>query len=163
LKKKKKGQIRAVIDTNLFISGFFANQGYTYQLQELWVKGAFELVVSEDILKEIKNTLLKPSIRDKLLLDIGEESEIIDLIKEKAVFVTEDLYKTDKIKKDYTDNKFLACALEAKADYIVSGDNHLLEIKHFHGIQIIDARSFVKKITEEYAKSRQQGDRSPAY
>ena len=147
MKKKKRQQFRAVIDTNLFISGLFAGKGYTSQLQNLWVSGAFELVVSEDILQEIISTLLKPHIRKKLHLLKGEEKQITDLIREKAVVVTEDLYKTDKIKTDLTDNKFLACALEGKADYIVSGDNHLLELKHFHGVQIIDAKTFVKKVT----------------
>lgn len=60
---KKKKQVRAVIDTNLFISGLFAKQGYTYDLQELWVNSAFELVVSEKILNEINITLQKPYIR----------------------------------------------------------------------------------------------------
>lgn len=143
--KKKKDQIRAVIDTNLFVSGLFADRGSAYQLQELWVKGAFELAVSEGILREVRRTLTKPSVGKKLRLKKEGIKGIIDLIKEKAVLVTEDLYKTDKIKKDYSDNKFLACGLEAKADYIVSGDNHLLEIKHFHGIQIVDANTFVKK------------------
>ena len=68
------------------------------------------------------------------------------MIREKAFTVTKDLYSTDKIIVDPDDNKFLACALEAKADFIVSGDNHLLEIKHYHGIQIVDAKSFIKKI-----------------
>ena len=71
---------------------------------------------------------------------------VISLIREKATMVTADLYQTDKIKTDPDDNKFLACALEVKADYIVSGDNHLLELKHFHGIQIVDAKAFVEKV-----------------
>jgi putative PIN family toxin of toxin-antitoxin system len=146
---KKKGKIRAVIDTNLFISGLFADQGNTYQLQELWVSGAFELAVSEDILKEIKNTLLKPHLRKIQFILNGEENEFIELIRERALIVTQDLFQTDRIKKDTSDNKFLACALESQADYIVSGDNHLLELKHFHGMQIVDAKTFVKKITAE--------------
>jgi len=146
---KKKKPVRAVIDTNLFVSGLFAAQGYSYQLQQLWVSGAFELAVSEEILKEIENTLLKPHIRKRLFLEDGEQESIISLIREKAFVVTADLYQTDKIKADPTDNKFLACALEVKADYIASGDNHLLELKHFHGIQIVDAKIFVKKIKEK--------------
>ena len=143
----KKGKpVRAVIDTNLFVSGLFANQGYSCQLQELWVAGAFELAVSEQILKEVENTLLKPHIRKRLLLEEDEQAVIISLIREKATVVTTDLYQTDKIKTDPADNKFLACALEVKADYIVSGDNHLLELKHFHGIQIVDAKAFVEKV-----------------
>jgi predicted nucleic acid-binding protein len=42
--------------------------------------------------------------------------------------------------------KFLGCAVEAKAQYVVSGDNHLLSLKHFHGIQIIDVAAFVQKM-----------------
>ncbi len=143
----KKKPVRAVIDTNLFISGLFAGKGYSSQLQDLWVSGAFELAVSEKILKEIENTLLKAHIRKRLLLEDGEEASIISLIREKATVVTADLYQTDKIKTDPSDNKFLACALEVKADYIVSGDNHLLELKHFHGIQIVDAKAFIEKVT----------------
>jgi len=142
----KKKPVRAVIDTNLFISGLFAGKGYSSQLQDLWVSGAFELAVSEKILKEIENTLLKPHIHKRLFLEDGEEVSIISLIREKAFVVTADLYQTDKIKTDPSDNKFLACALEVKADYIVSGDNHLLELKHFHGIQIIDAKTFIEKV-----------------
>lgn len=144
---KKRKPVRAVIDTNLFISGLFAAQGYSYQLQQMWVAGAFEFAVSEEILKEIENTLLKPHIRKRLFLEDGEQASIISLIREKATVVTADLYQTDKIKKDPTSNKFLACALEVKADYIVSGDNHLLELKYFHGIQIVDAKAFVEKVT----------------
>ncbi len=144
---KKKKPVRAVIDTNLFISGLFAGKGYSSQLQDLWVSGAFELAVSEMILKEIENTLLKPHIHKRLFLEDGEEASIISLIREKAFVITADLYQTDKIKTDPSDNKFLACALEVKADYIVSGDNHLLELKYFHGIQVVDAKTFIQKVT----------------
>jgi len=95
---KNKKQVRAVIDTNLFVSGLFSEQGYTYELQQLWVKGAFELAVSEKILKEIKATLLKPYIQKQLFNYQGEEEEIIELIREKAFVITEDLYETDKIR-----------------------------------------------------------------
>jgi putative PIN family toxin of toxin-antitoxin system len=144
--KKKKGRIRAVIDTNLFVSGFFAAEGCTCQLQELWITGAFELVVSGKILAEIENTLGKPAIQEKLFLIPDEEEHLLDLIREKALIVTADRYETNRITQDPTDNKFLACALEAGAHYIVSGDRHLLDIKHFHGIQIVEARAFVQKL-----------------
>ena len=146
---KRRKPVRAVVDTNLFVSGLFATQGYSSQLQQLWVSGVFELAVSEQILKEIGNTLSKPHIRKRLFLENGEQETIIGLIRERATVVTEDPYQTEKIKKDPTDNKFLACALEARAGYIVSGDNHLLELKHFHGIQIVDAKAFVGKVTAE--------------
>jgi uncharacterized protein len=144
---KKNKQVRAVIDTNLFISGLFADKGVTCQLQEFWIEGVFELTVSESILNEIENTLLKPYIRKRLFIRAGDETMITDLIREKAFVVTPDAYTTDKITEDPADNKFLACALEAKANYIVSGDKHLLALKHFHGIQIVDAKAFVEIVS----------------
>ncbi len=146
----KNKTFRAVIDTNLFVSGLFAQKGYAYQLQELWLAQAFELVVSDQILAEIKATLQKPYLHDKLFVHEDEEDEIIDLIRERAFVVTRDRYKTDRLKTDPDDNKFLACALEAKADFIVSGDNHLLELKHYQGIQVITAKIFVSKLNDEY-------------
>lgn len=52
----------------------------------------------------------------------------------------------ERIEDDPTDNKFLACALEAQADFIVSRDPHIRNIKHFHGIKIVDAKSFVERV-----------------
>ena len=98
-------------------------------------------------MKKVGKVLQYPKIRKNLI----EKEEVIKrffrLIFRKAI-VAKDNFRTDIIVDDPTDNKFLACALEINADYIVSGDNHLLSIKHFHGIQIVDAASFVKKIME---------------
>jgi putative PIN family toxin of toxin-antitoxin system len=138
-----------VLDTNLFVSGLFATGKTIGRLQELWTTGAFELVVSEAILEEIKETLQKPYIQKHLYLQEGELEEIISLIREQAFLVTTDTYSVDRITDDPDDNIFLACALEADADYIVSGDNHLLSLKHYQRIQIVDAATFIRKITEQ--------------
>lgn len=106
----------------------------------------FELAVSEEILHEIKETLQKPYLQKELSLRPQEVDEILGVIREKAFVVTRDLYKTDKIIADPDDNKFLGCALEAKAQYVVSGDNHLLSLKHFHSIQVVDAANFIQKM-----------------
>ncbi len=58
--------------------------------------------------------------------------------------MTEYLYMVSKVRKDPEDNKFIACAVEGDADYIVSGDEHLLDLKHYKSIQIVDARAFLK-------------------
>jgi hypothetical protein len=142
----KKQRIRAVLDTNLFISGLFASTATVATLQQLWISRAFELAVSEEILQEIKETLQKPYLQKELSFQPQELDEILGMIREKAFVVTRDRYKTDKITADPDDNKFLGCALEAKAQYVVSGDNHLLSLKHFHGIQVVDAANFVLKM-----------------
>ncbi len=142
----KKQPIRAVLDTNLFVSGLFSSQGTIAKIQQCWLSGSFELAVSEEILLEIGETLQKSYIEKQLRLLPEEVYGILELIREKAFIVTKDRYKTDKIADDPDDNKFLGCALEAKASYVVSGDSHLLSLKHFHGIQIVDAATFVREM-----------------
>lgn len=143
---RKSQRIKAVLDTNLFISGLFASTGTVAKLQQLWISGAFDLAVSEEILLEIKETLQKSYLQKELSLRPQEVDEILGVIREKAFVVTQDLYKIEKITADPDDNKFLGCALEAKAQYVVSGDNHLLSLKHFHRIQVVDAATFVQKM-----------------
>ena len=47
------------------------------------------------------------------------------------------------IQADPTDNKYLACALEGEAEYIVSGDRHLLDVGQYQGIKIMNAQAFL--------------------
>jgi len=46
---------------------------------------------------------------------------------------------------------FLACAIEAKADYIVSRDPHIRNLKYFHGVKIVDVKTFVDKVRKGQA------------
>lgn len=140
-----KRKLRAVIDTNLFISGLFARDSLAAQLQNLWVNQEFELITSIEIIKEISRVLNYPRIKDHFKPKDKNIKRFFRLIFRKAI-IAKDIYKTDRITDDPTDNKFLACALEKNADYIVSRDPHLRNIKHFHGIQIVDAKTFIEKV-----------------
>lgn len=141
-------KIIAVIDTNLFISGLFGQNSTTAQLQELWIRQEFQLGTSLEIMKEVNRVLQYPRIRERLIDDNEVLKRFFRLVFRKAV-VARDTFQTDRIADDPTDNKFLACALEIKADFIVSGDNHLLSLKHFHRTQIVDAITFIKKVNDQ--------------
>lgn len=138
----------AVIDTNLFISGLFGRNTTTTQLQELWIRQEFRLGTSLEIMKEVSRVLQYPRIKARLIDDDETVRRFFRLVFCKAV-VAKDNFQTDRIVEDPTDNKFLACALEIKADFIVSGDNHLLSLKHFHRTQIVDAKAFISKVKEK--------------
>jgi putative PIN family toxin of toxin-antitoxin system len=143
-----KRKLRAVIDTNLFVSGLFARDTLSSRLQDLWINQEFELITSLEIIKEVSRVLNYPRIRERFKPREENIRRFFRLIFRKAV-IAKDIYHTDKITDDPTDNKFLACALEKQADYIVSRDPHLRNLKHFHGIQIIDATTFIGKVEEE--------------
>lgn len=76
----KNQRIRAVLDTNLFISGLFASTGTITTLQQLWISGAFELAISGEILREIKETLQKPYLQKELSLQPQEIDEVLGMI-----------------------------------------------------------------------------------
>lgn len=137
--------IRAVVDTNLFVSGMFATTGLSKRLMDGWVTRKFQLVISREILREIWRVLHYPRIQAAFHPKESEIRRFIALILRKA-FITEGLYKTDRIEADPADNKFLACALEGQADYIVSRDAHLRDLKSFHGVQIVGAKQFLSHL-----------------
>ena len=65
------------------------------------------------------------------------------LVSATATFV-EIMIKLDLVKEDPQDNKILECAVAADADFIVSGDEHLLSIKKLGRIEITSASEFLK-------------------
>lgn len=136
-------KIKAVIDTNIFVSGIISPKGPPRKILELARKEAFKVVTSASINHEILEVLH----RDYIYQKYGLNEEIIDDI---AVFLYEgtllinDILKLSIIKKDPADNKFISCAIEGEADNIISGDEHLLSLKQYKGIQIVDTKSFLK-------------------
>jgi len=136
-------KIRAVIDTNVLVSGIISPKGAPRKILDLARKESFKVVTSIAINHEILRVLH----RDYIYTKYNITEEIIDDISTflyEGTALTEDRYAVSKVKKDMEDNKFIACALEGEADYIVSGDKHLLGLKYYRGIQIVDARGFLK-------------------
>lgn len=67
--------------------------------------------------------------------------KIIEIISKAEVVELSDI---PSVSRDRKDDKFIATAIEAKADYLISADQDLLDIKKYQGIKIIDAESFIK-------------------
>ena len=127
---------RVVLDTNIFVS--MAMGGQVGKINDNWRAGEFTLVVSEDIVSEYLDVLQ----RAKLHLKSRTIAIIVNRIYRKAEFATPG-ESVSIIQADPTDNKFIEAAIAGKADYIVSGDKHLLGIKEFQSIPIITAREFI--------------------
>ena len=138
-------KLRAVVDTHLFISGLFGKDTLSATLQYLWINRYFELATSIEILREVSRVLQYPRIKERFHPRDENTRRFFRLIFRKAV-ITKDLYKIDRITDDPSDNMFLACALEAKADFLVSRDPHLRNIKQFHGIKIIDVKELLERV-----------------
>jgi putative PIN family toxin of toxin-antitoxin system len=137
--------LKAVIDTSVMVSVAFAKEGLTKELRDMIAEGAFRLVTSKEIMAELYRVLHYPRILKQFKPAQEDVDEFIGMILERAL-LTPGRYSLRKIKEDPTDDMFLACALEGQADFIVSRDPHLRNLKEFQGIQIVDVKGFVERV-----------------
>ena len=122
--------MRVVFDTNVFISAFAIPGGHAEEAYLHAVRGEFELFTSVSILTETANTL-----RTKFEWSDEKVQKVLRSISKIATVL-----KTRPhlhILKDEPDNRIPECALLAKADIIVTGDRHLLALKHHHETSIV--------------------------
>lgn len=128
-----------VLDTNILISAIFW-RGNPYKVILNAFKKKYSLYLSTEILKELEEKLsLKFKFpEDKIKNHIG-------ILREYGRII-EPTIKVDIINEDPDDNRILECAVSCNADYIVSGDHHLLKLKEFKGIKIVTAKEFLELI-----------------
>lgn len=130
-----------VIDTNILISYLFGGETIT-SLIDAVEDDAYLPALSPYLEQEFVDTVRKPKISRRV--DI---TSALDFIKEWKNFA---LYVSPRhivnVCRDQKDNEILACALEASADYIVSGDRDLQVLKIFHGMPILSPADFVNNI-----------------
>lgn len=127
--------MRVVLDTNIFISAVLG--GRLGVIIDEWKEGKFKLIVTDSIAHEYLDVINRP----KFKIPQSEIVEVSDYLLQIAEFVTPE-EEVLVIVADPTDNKFLEAALAGKVNYIVSGDNHLLDIGSFREIPIIAARVY---------------------
>lgn len=125
---------RVVVDTNIFVSSFWG--GNPRKLIRLFLEGKITLLSSPEIIEEVERVL------KRILGNDSDANNLISLFKLKATIVKP--RKTyNVIKDDPHDNKFLACAYEGEADFIISGDKHLLQLTEFKCIKVITVKQFL--------------------
>lgn len=135
------GKPRAVLDTNVFVSGLISAKGPPGAILRALRAEQFVLVSSPSINEEIIEVLDRPHIRDRYSLGdrIFDVSFILWEVAELVIDVPE-----VRVASDPDDDKFLATAVAGKADFIVSGDvGDLLSLHDYKGVAIISPRDFV--------------------
>lgn len=133
--------MRVVLDTNVFISGIFWEGNFCSMIIQLWKNRKFDLVVSIPIVEELIKTLrtFKIQMDDEMIR--GWQNIILEnsiLVEPEEI---EDIFINDE-----NDKKFIESAVSGKADFIVSQDKHLLDLKECQGIRIISPEEFVRMV-----------------
>jgi putative PIN family toxin of toxin-antitoxin system len=140
--------MRVVLDTNTVISRYLSPSGTPAHIFQYWEQGVFTLVVSEPILTEIERVFHYRRINSRLGLSDKEIAGIVAGFATFAELVTPH-QRLHVVEADPDDDMLIECAVEGKADYLVSGDPHLTDIKEYQGIQILTPAQFVLVLERE--------------
>jgi len=135
--------MRAVLDTNVVVSGVIKEEGPSGQILRLCLQEKTLITVTSlEILAELRDVLRRDKIRKYHGWTDEEIDNFVAFLYTQSV-VTEGKLPVSVVAEDFADNKFLACAQEGGAIYLVSGDTHLIDIQVFEGIQIITPAAFL--------------------
>ncbi len=132
--------MRVILDTNIFVSGLLVRKSIPGRILHAFLEERFLLLISLEIMAEISEVLSRSRFdlkREKIL-------EVIHALEIKAEKVTPPPKKRGLlIPEDPADEKFLLCAEKGKADYLVSGDIHLIRLKSYKSTAIVTPREFI--------------------
>jgi putative PIN family toxin of toxin-antitoxin system len=134
---------KVVIDTNIFVSGFGWN-GKPEEVLKLIKDRQIVNYSSAEIFEEIRRVVSYPKLRFPEPLQIT----ILEFVLFYSEFVAPQK-RFFTVTEDPDDNKFLECAIEAKVDYIISGDPHLLDMKKSKTVKIVTPREFLDIISKK--------------
>jgi putative PIN family toxin of toxin-antitoxin system len=135
--------IRATLDTNVLVSGLAGLAVPTSTpgtIIENWLDGAFELVISADILAELERTLTKPYYRSRR--SQAEIEAAKRLIAAKATVIVPTIAVTG-VATHPEDDLVLAAAASARVDYLVTGDKQLQRLGSYQRVTMISPRAFL--------------------
>lgn len=130
--------MRIVIDTNVVASGVFFG-GAPRLVLEAISSGSIDAFATSEILDEYHETI------DRLMVKYGGRFNADGLSRFQMMINLVDTQTKVEVCRDPDDDKFLGCALDSKAVYIVSGDKDLLTLENYEGVEIITAREFCEK------------------
>lgn len=141
--------LRVVFDTNVFVSSLLVRKGRPDQALDAWRERRYVLIASPAIIAEIRATLQYPRIRRKYPIAEQDINALVALLEQDALLVPGIADVAGAIPADPADEIVLACALDAQADLIVSGDRHLLDMGTYQSIPILTIHEFLERLAAE--------------
>jgi hypothetical protein len=135
--------IRIVLDTNLFVSALLKPGSNPDIILRLVKDEKVLLLMSGSICLEISRVLTYPKIRKRLIASDEELKNFVQLLSTVAI-ITPDTLNLPPLDADPDDTKYLVCAVEGRADFIISGDHHLTDLVMYRGIRIVTPGDFIR-------------------
>ena len=141
--KKKVDKPRVVLDSNVFISAVLFG-GKPREILDLAIKGLIGIAVSDDILDEIKGVLEGKKFQFPMKCVYALIREIEDIAE-----LVEPKERVEAVPDDPEDNRVLECAAESGSNIIISGDSHLLALRSFGKIKIMNPDEFLRRFRKK--------------
>lgn len=133
--------MRVVLDANIYVSFILTGGEIISSLFNAWQAREFEVLISDEIVVEVKEVCDRFLKRGILTEDAVKETTWRLDHDSRRIKVTSRISKS----LDSKDNQYLACAKDGQADYLVTGDKkHLLKLKQFGNIRIVSPKEFVE-------------------
>ena len=133
--------MRAVVDTNVLISGLIDKASPPAKVVDAWVARKFQPAVSGEIVEEYSVVLTREKFSS--LGTVEERLNLLSmLLSFEHVALVSPEEKINAIQDDPQDNIFLECAVAGRCELIVSGDRHLLQLKSYKDTKIMTAVEF---------------------
>lgn len=136
-------------DTNVIVSGVAVSDHAPHRIFRAWRDQKVGFALCEPILREIFEVLTRPYFVRKGWA-ASQAAALVEDIRKGSLLVPGTTPVA--VCQDPDDNVLFACALEAQADYIVSGDQHVLAIGTYQGIPTLTPNQFV----DLYAKQEKE-------
>ena len=131
---------KVIIDTNLWISFLIGKE--LQNLKDLIVSEKIRLVTTDQLVNELKIVTARPKLQKYFNQEkVTELISLLDIVSEKVK-----IKKIEQICRDPKDDFLLALSKESKANYLVTGDNDLLEIRIYGTTEILTVNKFKEKI-----------------
>ncbi len=142
--------MRITLDTNVLVSAFIAKNGHSADLLELSLTvESLELVLSDGILEEFEDVLMRDDVRRRFAYTRQDIKKTARTLRNLSKLVSP-TSKFHVVRDDPKDNMILNCAHDGDADYIVSGDSHLLKLGRFRDIKIVSPKKMMDIISREF-------------
>ena len=130
---------RVVFDTNVLVSATLS-KGKPYRVLELAECEEVTSIMSQDIVNELDDVLS----RERLPFEREQIDEFVGKVLSTSEMVTPET-NLEVIEDDPDDDKILECAVAGNADYIISGDLHLLDIGEYRDIRVLNPDQFLER------------------
>ncbi len=133
--------MKAVYDTNIFISALTLPGGSAETAVTAVVEGRVQLVISKPLIHEVLDVLARKFSREP------EELARIAVFLADLAQLVEPGHRL-KILRDEPDNRVLECALAGRAEVIVTGDKAMLALGEYRSIRIMNLRAFLANLSD---------------